>query len=199
MWSRTHLLLMMEIQTVVILVVWCRAYVNESHFQHKICQTLNRHISTLIFTYFKSMWPNRACTMPFCHAILLYIVHWTLNIEHVYIYNSNILSKTFIKSNENLAPKNTKSQRKTYQLIVYHWSTLYYFVLLRLYIKSFIYRKHMLLQSILWFVHSFGGLRQEIHTKRACTCRFTLSYNTSNKMSVSQQRKRKAAEESKDT
>lgn len=79
MWSRTHLLLMMEIQTVVILVVWCRAYVNESHFQHKICQTLNRHISTLIFTYFKSMWPNRACTMPFCHAILLYIVHWTLN------------------------------------------------------------------------------------------------------------------------
>lgn len=79
MWSRTHLLLMMGIPTVVILVVWCRASVKDSHFQHKICQTLNQHISTLIFTYFKSMWPNRACMMPFCNAILLYIVHWTLN------------------------------------------------------------------------------------------------------------------------
>lgn len=84
MWSRTHLLLMMEIQTVVILVVWCRAYVNESHFQHKICQTLNRHISTLIFTYFKSMWLNRACAMPFLPCYI--VVHCTLYIERVYIY-----------------------------------------------------------------------------------------------------------------
>lgn len=101
----------------------------------------------------------------------------------------------------------TKITRTKYQIsaenlsvIVCHWCCIFvlffvhlaavtlFFFLLCLY--SFVYHKHTLLQSILLVA------AENLYKLRAPAHIFTLSYNTSNKMSVSQQRKRKAAEES---
>lgn len=117
---------------------FCRMYIaymkmscmNLRHIGYKI------EINTLIFTYFKSMWPNRqskSIRMPFDIAFILYFFsqHFCSQSLSVCALKWSLCQKHL--SNQNGNYSHTKSQISTENLsvIVYHWSFVHSFIIVR--------------------------------------------------------------------
>lgn len=149
-------------------------------------------INALIFTSFQSLWPNKK-SPTVCQ------LSW-----HCYSHRVPMLcQKHFSNQIENSTPEMLNSQWKTYQLLyVPSYFDDFVFVPPTL----FVYHKHTLLQSILsvaaqtkMMMKKKEKQHQTQHTYNTCTSTYIrIIVQQSNKMSISQQRKRKANERKQD-